>query len=238
MMKRLLALLLALVCVISMVACSGEKAKKAEEETVTEEDAREVAEGFMDAYVQLDVDGMKKYIDDPAVLDDELGEGFDIEAMIDELVEESVAENPELESIKEEMRSLMSTVMYKYIGTLSYEILDVEEDDGTFTYTVELTLPDENADISEYMEFDEEAYTTLILEGISNGTITTPEDMYTVILEAIEEKVAEAEFKTVTEEMEIVVEEVDGELKVIAEKSSEFTEDIKNINSPDFFELH
>ena len=237
MMKRLLALLLALVCVISMVACSGEKAKKAEEETVTEEDAREVAEGFMDAYVQLDVDGMKKYIDDPAVLDDELGEGFDIEAMIDELVEESVAENPELESIKEEMRSLMSTVMYKYIGTLSYEILDVEEDDGTFTYTVELTIPDENTDMSEYMELDEEAYASLIMEGISNGTITTTEDVYSVIFGAMEEKIAEIEFDTTTKEVKLVVREVDGELKVIAEESSEFTEDL-NITTPGFFDFN
>lgn len=238
MMKRLLALLLALMCVISMVACSEEKSKKTEEEeTVSEEDAREVAEGFMDAYIQLDLDGMKKYIDDPDFLDEKLGEDIDIDSMIDTYVEEAIKEDPELEPVKEEMKSFMSTAMDKYLSAISYEIMDVEEDDGTFTYTVELTIPDENTDMSEYMELDEDAYASLIMEGISNGTITTTEDVYTVIFEAIEEKLAEIEFDTTTKEIKLVVREVDGELKVIAEESSEFTEDL-NIKNPGFFDFN
>ena len=82
-MKRLLSLLLALVCVLSITACTEPDAKSSDEKSdtqaqsadsesdtaepaeITEDDVRAVGEGFMSAICAFDTKEMAKYADDP-----------------------------------------------------------------------------------------------------------------------------------------------------------------------------
>lgn len=184
MIKKLLALVLSLMLVLSFAGCSSDtaneekdekekveekadkKEKKEEKEKTPEEEAEAVAEAFMDAYIDFDSATLVKLVNDA----DELPEIFQ-QDILDQLVEEASAELPGYEEDFKEVFEVMFNSIKK---ELSYEIIDVEEDEDKFTFTVSTSTPDfDNISFDDY--FSDEAMSNLLSEMLANGEIT--EDM-------------------------------------------------------------
>lgn len=228
-MKKLLALLLALVCVVSFAAC-GDDADKAETKTnenvnvdekastsvakTDEELATEAVESFMNAFQKLDVNEMKKYIDNI----DALGEEFAIIADRDALLGEIPAE---LQPYKNQFQKVIDATFEKLSKSISYKINGSAKDGDNFVFDVTVNAPSEDsADV-----FNDDTIMNQILEDLTvSGKITegmSEDDMMNVIFTEMADFIRNMDdFATITEETKVVVYEKDGKWVINATESS------------------
>ena len=155
-MKKLISLFLTLTLALSMTACGSSK-----------KDAQEAAQGFMDAFIKLDYDGIKEYIDDETAIPESI-KNLDADKVVESLP-------AELSEYSEDFESIFNDVIKKATDDMSYEIKGIEKNNKDYEVTVEVTLPDfENIDIESVIgeQLNEEAMTNLLMEMISSGEIT------------------------------------------------------------------
>ncbi|MBE7011334.1 MAG: hypothetical protein E7415_01520 [Ruminococcaceae bacterium] len=234
-MKKLLALLLALMCMLSFAACDDEKdrkkkddndtkveekqnngeepseKKKPKKELTEEELAEETVIGFMDAFMDLDKDGMESYLDDPSSVSDIL-DMYDTEKLADEQFPAEMSE------YKDDFIDVMDVYFEKVSDLMSYEITDVNEEDGVYTFTVESdVVGEEEAGILD----GEEVLETLVSEGKITQDMSQDE-ILTIYFEEMANQIRKADFDTRTETGTVVVYEKDGEWVVNAKESTIF----------------
>ncbi len=194
MVKKLLALLMALCLGLTMFTACGnkedgedtkkeekaEKEEKEEKEASAEDEAKKVVESFMDAYMEFDMKEAAKYVDDDSFIDERGVESKDdtVTAIVD-MMDEEFGDYADM------FEPLAELIVDKFIDSMSYEIIDTEEsDDDEFTFTVELTAADfESVDFEEIVGsvLDQEASEELVMELIENGTITKSDRSHVVL---------------------------------------------------------
>ena len=209
-MKKLISLFLTLTLALSMTACGSSK-----------KDAQEAAQGFMDAFIKLDYDGIKEYIDDETAIPESI-KNLDADKVVESLP-------AELSEYSEDFESIFNDVIKKATDDMSYEIKGIEKNNKDYEVTVEVTLPDfENIDIESVIgeQLNKEAMTNLLMEMISSGEITDFTDQKAImdvlmpkIVEIAKDAIADIEIETTTEEKVIVVVKEDDKWLVSAEKS-------------------
>lgn len=220
-MKKLMALLLALVLSFSLVACgkNTEKDDTKEETKATDkaekdiEEATAVVEDFMDALMDLDAKKAAKYIDDEDAIPEEFSQYSDalddvLEGMMSGLPAEVEAYRDDIES---RMKGFMDKVVAKAKDVMDYEITDVEKDGDNYVFTVSLTAADDASD--PFADLDIETFLAeKATEWYEDGTITdssTEEDLFELMIPAMfdymEEALDDVELETTTNSTELVV---------------------------------
>lgn len=211
-MKKVLSLVLVLVLACGLFAGCGDSDNK--------EKAIEAAEKFMDAYVALDADAIKELVVDEDDLPDGIKE-FDFDAAMGEL--------GGVEGFEEELKEILDIVIDKAKKKMSYEVEEVEENDGVFTVTVKAKVVDEVSEefqeiVSE--ELSEEKMMEIAYGLIESGKITestTEDELLSLILEEafdlMKKVVSEIDFETREATYKIVVVEKDGKWLVDAKES-------------------
>ncbi len=220
MMKRILTMMLAIACLFSLTACGG----------LAEEDAREVAEKFMDAWTEMDFDEMKKYVDD----EDELPERFSKFEGLDAKKAEIMDTLPaQFADYKESMGKIVDKILDKFLSTVEYEIKESKETEDGYEFTVEITSVDEDADIGETFKeqlsgsMDPETLNGLVSKLMQEGKITASSTQKEVMdaimpdfLKIMEDAIDDFEVETDTKEYTLVVYETEeGDVLVNAKKS-------------------
>lgn len=243
-MKKLMALLLALVLSFSLVACgkNTEKDDTKEETKATdkaekddkkdaEEEATAVAEGFMDAFMDLDAREAGKYIDDVDAIEDTI-DGLK-DAFLDGMMSELPSEFDELEAIgidvEAKLDELADAVLDKFKDDMSYEIIDTEKDGDDYIFTVEMTIPSGVEDVDYETEMadllSEENLTALAEQWKEDGIIddnTTEEEAAELLIDELFSRLVDIiEFTTSSTEAELVVVQ-DGNDWVVDAKESGF----------------
>ena len=214
-MKRLLALLLAMVCVLSFASCGDEKGKKKDrdkEETKqeqknkdenSEEDlAKEAVEGFMDALISRDGKALMKYSN----AEDEIGKDEAVDGLVLYLPSELLEYEDEFRSALEDLYDASS----KFIKDNSkYKIKKMEKEDGDYVATVEVTKPISSPDD----DFKDSAiYEEIALAMIEEGLVdedSTEEEALEAMCEVIRAYAGEFETETETKTITMTVMEED-----------------------------
>ncbi|MBE7033986.1 MAG: hypothetical protein E7406_07155 [Ruminococcaceae bacterium] len=147
MKKRILALIMAFAMVFAFAACSkedkGEKKPVTKDTVVTENGPEAVVEDFMSALCALDVKpgDYEKYF----VADAELEAGYEELAGefsgLSESFMEGMGEVAEYFGA-EDLDNMIDAVTEKVTSSLSYEIVDVKENNGSAEITVVVSAPD------------------------------------------------------------------------------------------------
>ncbi|MBQ2696475.1 MAG: hypothetical protein IJF61_04155 [Clostridia bacterium] len=210
-MKKLIALLLAVICAFSLVACAGGG---------NEAKATKSMENFLNALKDLDVDGMKAAVDDPDALPESL-ENLDIDNIMKTIPSE-------LSAYSEDFKGVITALYDRAKSHIAYDIKNVEENDDEFVFTVEVTMPEFNTDFQNLFtnSLDEDALMNIALDLYSSGKIT-PSSTQSEVMDALMPEVVkimndtinDIEIKTTTAEKEFVVVEEDGEWLVSVKKS-------------------
>ena len=231
-MKKLLALMLALMLVFSMFACSstgdadGENGKKKS----AEDEAKETVDAFMSDLVDFKFDGIENYFVNPDSLPESitnLDMNTSLEAAMSTLP-------PEMSSFRADFEKIFNDVIDKAKADFSYEIKEIKkgEDKDTYVVTVALTMPNLDEDFESFLGdfLNEEAVTEIAMRLISEGKITastTEEEMYAVIIPEVvalfEKALDTVEFEVSTSDKDLVVVEDDGKWLIDAE-ASDFAE--------------
>lgn len=211
-MKRVLSLLLVLVCTVSFTACGGEK------------QAKEAADGFMQAFVKLDGEAMAQYVDDPSEIQ-EAFENFDVDAIMETLP-------AELEPYFGHFEGFMNDVVGMMKNELSYEIKEIKKNGDEFIAIVDVTYPsavlDDDFDIEGVLgeSLGDNIGNEIIMELFNSGEISlasTEEEIMNLALpkvfERLKESLKEILKDVETQEIELVIIEENGKWLVNAEKS-------------------
>jgi hypothetical protein len=215
-MKKLLALMLAVACLFALTSCGG----------LSEDDAREVAEGFLDAFLEMDTEKMLEFVDDKDELPEEFEEGLGAlkENLIDEL-------GDQLGDYEEQLADIIDTLIEKCIAVLEYEITEVKQNDDSYEFTVEITAPGDDFEDSLKSALNnklntnaiQQIVTRLMQEGKITATSTQKEisdALMPELLKLIEDVIDDIEIETETTENTLVVYETeDGEVLIDAKKS-------------------
>jgi len=227
-MKKLIALLLALMCAFSLVACNkvedGKDAAANSEAAVNKEDeAKKTVDNFFKALQDLDVDAVKDTVVDP----DAVKLNFD-----GMTVDEMAAAMPlvdELSAYEAEYKDVLAVFIDAFKAKIEYKIGDTKEKDDTVVVSAEVFLPDFNAaDVRNILEegFSSENYTAILEELAASGKISessTQEEIWDaavpIALGEIEDEFKNFNFKGETEKLEIIVVEKDGKWLIDYEKS-------------------
>lgn len=272
-MKRLLSLILALICVVSMAACTGTSSSKndddkpkstqkapsdSEHETdstgpvdtsgkdtstpdtstpdttpvtsmptvsITEAEARVIAESFMNAMIRFDDAEMSKYIDDPSSLSSFTGLSGTIESL------QKVPEG--MEAYSEDWTEMMNIVVERILTSYNYTITKSEKTaDNEYTFTVNLTaIRSSKAEIEDALSvitahFTESNIQAVTMELVYAGKITqtmTQQQMVDIVIHEIFEDAKQSArgltFKTSTAAEKLVVNMKTGTLLIDAEAS-------------------
>ena len=208
-MKKIIALLLALLLAFGMTACSNGEAE-----------ATAAATGFLDAFVALDFDTASTYLDDPEFLTD-MAAALDMESILGDL--------GDAEGFTEEIQGIIDTLMGKVKENMAYEMVGVEASGDNFVVTANVTTPRFEEDLETLLgdQLSDEIIETILMEALAAGTISldaTEEELMAVLLPLVLEKVNEAianlELATTTEQYVLVVTEKDGKWVIVTDESS------------------
>ena len=208
-MKKIIALLLALLLAFGMTACSNGEAE-----------ATAAATGFLDAFVALDFDTASTYLDDPEFLTD-MAAALDMESILGDL--------GDAEGFTEEIQGIIDTLMGKVKENMAYEMVGVEASGDNFVVTANVTTPRFEEDLETLLgdQLSDEIIETILMEALAAGTISldaTEEELMAVLLPLVLEKVNEAianlELATTTEQYVRVVTEKDGKWVIVTDESS------------------
>lgn len=209
-MKRVVALLLTIVLMLSLCGCTNKL-----------EEAKLTAENFLNAFCELDSEKMAEFTDDFSKLPDDIKD-FDIKKAIAELPEEFKAYSSDFEE-------LFKIVIDNMKGYISYNIKESEKEDGEYVFKTDITLPDDDGVDFEKLitdKFDEQTLAGIMTEMFSSGEITTlstEEEIIGAVMpkvfSLVEGVIKEVKWETKTEEAEIVVINKDGKWLVSAQKS-------------------
>lgn len=211
-MKKLLSLLLVLVCTISLVSCGG----------TNDEAARETVIAFMDAIADLDAETAEKYVDDASALPTEF-KNLDLSKLMEGMPSD-------LGDYTDDFETLFSGLMDKVKKEISYEIKESKKTDDGFVFTLDVTFPDfETTNIDTLLEeqLDEESMQTLLMDMFTSGEITadsTETDIMNLImpkmLDMLKTAFDKIEITTKTNESVFVVTKTDGQWLINTEKSN------------------
>ncbi len=209
-MKKLSVLLVAVILMLSLFGCGN-----------GEQLARETAEGFLNAFCELDIEKMKGFVDDTSKLPEEI-KNFDKEKLVEEFP-------PELQGYSAELEGYVNSYFNKLKEYLSYNIKETVKTDDGYEFVVDLTTPDyQNVDFEEMLanELSTEKATAIINELLESGAITyesTEEEMFAAVIPKVasvmQDIIKDIELTTITEESVLVVVEKGGQWLVSAEKS-------------------
>ena len=190
-MKKLLALLLAIICAFSMVACDG-----------GEEEATLAAEGFLQELCKLNVEGMTPYFES-----EEVAKEFLKDISYETLMGNMPAE---VAGFENEIKNFYSTIMTKISENISCEIIDVQKDKTGFLFKLNSKIPDfDNIDLESKLTeaLDEKEIENMIMDMLSKGEISISssqddilEKVMPVMFEKFEEALNNIECDTVEEE--------------------------------------
>lgn len=218
-MKKLLALMLAVACLFALTSCGG----------LSEDDAREVAEKFMNAYMEMDADTIKKLADDKDELPEEILDFKGWDAEKEEIMENLPAE---LSGYTKDMEKIVDTVIDKALDAMDYKITKVKEVEGGFEVSVEINaingaMGDSFGEILTD-SMDQSAMMQLVTKLMQEGKISvtsSQEDMMKVlmpeIIKIIGDAVEKIEFEIETKDVVLFVyENEDGEILINVDKSS------------------
>ena len=213
-----------------------------EELVAGEAGARETVQAFIDAAEDMDFFKALDYMKNGEEIRATLPEGTYAEIMAGALTEIITQGTGALTGVdaplKETLPGLLGDILEAYATKLECTITDVKETANGYTYTVSITMPDEESLNKFSTDIDVNAISTeiatkLALEGKISPTATEGEVMAIMLPMVMEEVlplmkdiVYKADTKTETEE--ITVEQIDGKWKITA---GEFTEEIFDISS-------
>lgn len=209
-MKKVLSLVLILVLSVSLAACGGK----------SEQLARETADNFMTALIQLDLAEVENYIDDASGLP-ETFKNFDVDQIMSTLP-------ADLNDYSEEFRGIITNLMDKVKGTMAYEIKSVEKVEGDYVFTLDLTMPVNDIDFESLIEdkVSDEAINKIVTDMVASGEITAASSQKEMMdalmgkfIEIINNTFNELEIKTETQEAQLFVSKIDDKWLVNAEKS-------------------
>ena len=214
-MKKILAIILMLVCVFSVTACGSISADEAEATVKT----------FLDGVTNLDADMIKTAIDDPA----KAGEFAEFYTKLDEL-ESTMPEM--LKPYEENINKLFDAVVEKVKSEMSYTIKETRVEGDKAIVTVDVVMPDfdkfDGAALFSGIT-DQSAIATLTQKLLLEGKITqsmSREDMMTLLIPALIDSAAESidsvEFESTTKTVDLTVYEKDGVLVIKASEIALF----------------
>ena len=204
-MKKILALVLALMCAFSFASCGKSETKS--EETVKktpEQEATDTINGFMTALTSFDFEDMKKYVANTDVLPEDIRQ-FDIKALLKENIP------AELSDYTKEFEAFAQNIFDKLSSEMSYKIKKTSQDGDGYVFLIELTAPDfEKIDLETTLaqKLTEDAINGIVDDLIASGDITdatTEEEVLPLIVppmfELMNQAVAELSLETeITEE--------------------------------------
>ncbi len=205
-MKKLIALLLTLVCAVSLVGCGGSE----ESELL----ATETAVGFLDALAALDVEAMSSYLDDSEAIP-ETAKNLNVENILANLPEEMVA-------YEDNFKEMAEAIIAKLSSYSSYEITEVADNGGEYVFTADFVSAELEENFFETALGQEnliEILNALVESGQIDETTTDDEAMNLIFAEIVS-IINEMELETSESNKEITVYEKDGKWVVNAEKSN------------------
>ncbi len=217
-MKKILALVLALMCAFSFASCGKSDTKS--EETVKktpEQEATDTINGFMTALTSFDFEDMKKYVANTDVLPEDIRQ-FDVKTLLSENIP------AELSDYTSEFEAFAQNIFDKLSSAMSYKIKETTKDGEGYAFIIELTAPDfEKIDLETTLaqKLTEDAIGGIVNELVSSGDITdatTEEEVLPLIVppmfELMNEAVEELSFDTQITEEEFYVKK-DGEKWIV-----------------------
>ena len=179
---------------------SKEDASSEPEDVFGEEDARELLEGCMDAFLAFDTDTLKSYCHDS---DDFSSSGFlQFEKLGKGDFGDIFGEDMALFAGHEDkVQAMMQALVDKMKASMSYEVGACEHpNETTYLFEVDVTVVDPDTvgtlftqQLSE--SFSQEAMTELVLELFANGTITestSETELYSILIPIILDMMTEA----------------------------------------------
>ena len=207
---------------------------------LTEEGAKETAQAFIDAVSEMDFFKALEYMENGEEIRSKMPEGTYTEIMASTLADMLTNGTGELTgtaaSLKETIVPLITEVLKAYASRMDCSITDVKATENGYTFTISVTLPDEEslASLSEGINTEElsvEIANKLVLEGKISSTASDVEilsavlpEMMRVLLPQMTEIVLKADCKTTTEE--ITLEIKDGKWKIVGDDFAEELFDI------------
>ena len=206
-MKKILAIILMLVCVFSVTACGS----------ISAEEAEAIAKTFLDGVTNLDADMIKTAIDDPA----KAGEFTEFDTKLDEL-KSTMPETTK--PYEENINKLFDAVVEKVKSEMSYTIKETKVEGDKAIVTVDVVMPDfDKFDGAALLSgiTDQSAIATLMQKLLLEGKLTqsmSQEDMMALLIPALIDSVAESidsvEFESTTKTVDLTVYEKDGVLVI------------------------
>ena len=206
-MKKILAIMLMLVCVFSVTACGS----------ISAEEAEAIAKTFLDGVTNLDADMIKTAIDDPA----KAGEFTEFDTKLDEF-KSTVPEM--LKPYEENINKLFDAVVEKVKSEMSYTIKETKVEGDKAIVTVDVVMPDfDKFDGAALLSgiADQSAIATLTQKLLLEGKITqsmSQEDLMTLLIPALIDSAAESidsvELESTTKTVDLTVYEKDGVLVI------------------------
>jgi len=257
-MKKLLAIVLMLAMVVSFAACGGNESSKnfesasgttagdlpaenlAVKEVTPEELATETAEDAMTAFCEMNLEEMMQLFDtNESVESLPFRNKYDL---YDEFMETLAGESG-FDGMESEVEPLAKAVIDAFLGKMSYEIKDVAELDGSFSFKIDFSsinfdnLPDfEEALSSPEVEAGvEDLALKLFEEGKVTEDMSEPEMLKVMMPELmamVEDVIVGSieDMNIVSAEGTLVVYEKDGKWVVDSEESN-FDEILKSMGS-------
>lgn len=210
-MKKIIVLMLAVVMTFTFCACDN-----------GEEDARLAAEGFLNAYVNVDFAEIANYVDDASKLPDEIKD-FDIENITQNAIPE------DFKQYSEEFQGIIDVLLAKFKENMAYTINSVEKVDDKFKFTTSMTSPNFDIDMEKVLseKINEDQIAKVITDLYTSGVISdssTEEEIIDAAIEPlfsiIKDTIKETDFGKETTECEIIVKNIDGSWLVSTEDSS------------------
>ncbi len=201
-MKKLFALLLVVVCALSMVSCDDGEAL-----------ATETMDGFMNALVTFDADAMASYLDDPQAVPEAI-KNLDIDVLMSTIPEEQ-------QVYKDYYAKIVDATIKKMSSITGYEIKDVASDEDGFVYTIAVNEVQDTNVIDT--AFSEDAMNDVITTLVEKGEITettTEEELMDMIFDELVVMINDLELKTSAVDKAFYVYEKDGKWVVNAKKSN------------------
>lgn len=201
-MKKLLALVLVLVCALSMAACDDGEAL-----------ATETMEGFMNALVAFDGDAMAKYLDDKDAVPEAI-KNLDIDVLMATMPEEQ-------QVYKDNYAEIIDATVAKMSSVMNYEIKEVAADEDGFVYTIAVNeIGDTNIIDTTFSEENMNNIINALVEEEKLTETTTEEELMDMIFDEMVVMIKEMELEASSVDKQFFVYEKDGKWVVNAEKSN------------------
>lgn len=216
-MKKLLSVLLIIVLALFAVSC--DESEKSSEQAEVEKTAK----AFMDAYMELDGEEIKKHVVDP----DDVPEFLDRELLLSSV---TGLLPDEFGSVSNDFEDFMNTIIDTMTKDWSYTIKSTEKTDDGYTVSVETNVSNlDDVDFKGILEnvfSDEDVLMSLIMGLYEAGKISDDmtesemmEAMMPEIFKIATEAVKELEFEMEIKKTELVIVNSDGKWLVDSEKS-------------------